>query len=152
MKLYYAHEGERVVNSVQEDYDRIGQFKSKYNYVLQEEVGRDNSALKYIDGVVIPKTTEEIYAETIPNLKRNLKSEVDAYVDERVDAKFFAVVRPYFKDETKPKCKAVVDYVNEIYAYYLVQKAHIYAMESYDNNFAQFGDEPYSFAECMEEL
>ncbi len=86
MKLYYAYTGETVTNSVQEDYDKIEDWKLiNPDYILQEEVGRDNSALKQVDGVIIAKTEEEIYQEKVPSLIEALYQSYISYQNKVID-------------------------------------------------------------------
>jgi hypothetical protein len=58
MKLYYAYnETGQVTSSVQEDYLKIEDWKITHpDYILQEEVSRNNDILKVVDGVVVLDT------------------------------------------------------------------------------------------------
>ena len=50
MKLYHAIENGKVTSSVQEDYDKLEGWSVGKEVILQEEVSRDNSVLKVVDG------------------------------------------------------------------------------------------------------
>ena len=53
MKLYHAIENGKVTSSVQEDYDKLEGWSVGKEVILQEEVSRDNSVLKVVDGAVM---------------------------------------------------------------------------------------------------
>jgi hypothetical protein len=68
IKLYYAYNGQEVTSSVQEDFDKLDNWKLIHpNYILQEDVGRNNSALKQVNGVILIKTADELRDELIPS-------------------------------------------------------------------------------------
>ena len=69
MKLYYAIENGKVTSSVQEDYDKVEDWLIGKEVILQEEVSRDNSVLKVVDGVVV--IDEAFIAERETLNKRN---------------------------------------------------------------------------------
>lgn len=81
MKLYYAYNGQEVTSSVQEDFDKLDNWKLiNPDYVLQEDVGRDNSILKQVDGVITLKTDIEKWNEKIESNHNNLISASKDYL------------------------------------------------------------------------
>lgn len=83
MNMVYQTSGDKVLCSVQEDFDRLEQWKQSKETITQTAVEqdgviiRDNSRLKHIDGVIIAKTPEEIHADHLP---RNLETLYSNYI------------------------------------------------------------------------
>jgi hypothetical protein len=96
MKLYYAYEGSKVTSSVQEDYDRIDAWKLIHpNWILQEEVSRDNSILKQVDGVISideEGIAERALIENKATHEQNAYAQQNAYFNANKKAIFDAVV------------------------------------------------------------
>tara|TARA_R110001606_G_C14903778_1_gene594345 strand:- start:41 stop:496 length:456 start_codon:yes stop_codon:yes gene_type:complete len=101
-------------------------------------------------GTVRFRTTEELYTENIPNLKASLKSQAMAYSLYNVDAYFAGLIDGAPVEATK--CLAVQAWLDTLWGYYYTLKVKIEIMEPYEIDFEQFGEEPYSYAECKAEL
>ena len=112
------------------------------------------NAVKWDGDTPSLKTDEEIYQDSVPNLKVNLKSQCMIYqvYQYGVDSNFYGMLMHVQDFTDKPKCQSVLDGCDALWADYYERKAKIEAHQEYTEDFSNHGVRPYSFAECRAEI
>lgn len=166
MKLYYAYEGSKVTGSIEETDEKASDWISIRGTILQEDVGRDNSILKQVDGMILDKDEDDFKQDRIDNAESS-KAELlrcctqyqigDTYP--RIDSNFFSLlmasqtVKKLNTEFTCEKCDANIAWNNQLWNVdYEQRKIDIDNGEIPNYDFTNNGNPLYTYDECQAEL
>lgn len=166
MKAYYKINGDKVTQLFLETYDKIANINlelfTELDCIMNGDRVVQPDELKVINGVVLPKTSQEIYQETVPNKKQNLKQDCFQYqwnlCTPTIDPNFFSLLttaqclKAINSALDITKCEANIAWCDSLWSDRSYRETLIDNMLEYTNDFSNNGNPPYTFDECRSEL